>query len=117
MNRWRFVLISILSGSAAFAQQVISARSGLIHYVEGAVQLDGQPVEVKIASFKEMKDNSELRTVDGRAEILLSPGAFLRLGENSAVRMVSGKLTDSRLEFLSGEALIEAESSAAQGED
>src|SRR4051812_25231015 len=113
MNRWRFGFLSLLCAGSALAQQVISARSGLIHYVEGAVQLDGQPVEVKIASFKEMKDNSELTTTDGRAEILLSPGAFLRLGENSAVRMVSGKLTDSRLEFLSGEAVIEAESSAA----
>src|SRR5258706_3128196 len=31
--------------------------------------------------------------------------------------MVSNKLTDSRLEFLSGEAVIEADSSAAQGEE
>jgi hypothetical protein len=117
MNRWRFALAFLLCGSSAFPQQVISARSGLIHYVEGSVQLDGQPVEVKIASFKEMKDDSELRTGDGRAEVLLSPGAFLRVGENSAVRMVSNKLTDARLEFVSGEAVIEAESSAAQGEE
>src|SRR6476469_7474053 len=106
MNRLHALLgASVLfafSGSAAFAQSVISAHSGLIHYVEGQVSLDGKQVEVKNASFPEVKENMELRTADGRAEVLLSPGAFLRLGENSAIRMVSNKLTDSRLEFLSG---------------
>src|SRR5712692_2015403 len=103
MNRLQAVLSATVllafSGSAAFAQSVISAHSGLIHYVEGQVLLDSKPVEVKIATFPEMKENMELRTADGRAEVLLSPGAFLRLGENSAIRMVSNKLTDSRIEF------------------
>ena len=117
MNKLRLAVCVLSCGSAAFGQQVISARSGLIHYVEGRVTLDGKPVEVKIASFTDMKESSELRSEDGRAEVLLNPGAFLRLGENSAIRMVSSKLTDSRLEFLSGEAVVEADSSAAQGED
>jgi hypothetical protein len=117
MNRLALAVSVLACASAAFGQQVISARSGLIHYVEGRVTLDGKPVEVKIASFTDMKDNSELRSEDGRAEVLLNPGAFLRLGENSAIRMVSSKLTDSRLQFLNGEAVVEADSSAAQGED
>jgi FecR protein len=117
MKKLGLGLCVLLCGSSAFGQQVISARSGLIHYVEGQVTLDGKPVEVKIASFTDMKENAELRSADGRAEVLLNPGAFLRLGENSAVRMVSNKLTDSRLEFLSGEAVVEADSSAAQGEE
>src|SRR5690242_11182530 len=77
-----------LGGGAARAQSVISARSGLIHYVEGRVLLDGKPVEVKITNFPEVKESMELRSEDGRAEVLLNPGVFLRLAENSAVRMV-----------------------------
>jgi len=102
---------------SAMGQAVISAKSGLIHYVEGQVLLDGKQVEVKIATFPEMKDGNELRTQDGRAEILLTPGTFLRLGENSAVRMLSTKLTDSRVEFLSGSAVIEADAEVVDGED
>jgi len=122
MNRLRTVLSAIVltgfAASTAFGQSVISAHSGLIHYVEGRVLLDSQPVEVKIATFPDMKENMELRTEDGRAEILLNPGAFLRVGENSAVRMVSNKLTDSRMELLSGSAVVEADGSAeSQGED
>ena len=122
MNRLHTVLSAVVltgfAASIAFGQSVISAHSGLIHYVEGQVLLDSQPVEVKIATFPDMKENMELRTEDGRAEILLNPGAFLRVGENSAVRMVSNKLTDSRMELLSGSAVVEADSSAeAQGEE
>ena len=122
MNRLSTVLSAVaftsLAVSAAFGQSVISAHSGLIHYVEGIVLLDSQPVEVKIATFPDMKENMELRTEDGRAEVLLNPGAFLRLGENTAVRMVSNKLSDSRIELLSGSAVVEADSSAeSQGEE
>ena len=102
---------------SAMGQSVISAKSGLIHYVEGQVLLDGKQVEVKIATFPEMKDNSELQTKDGRAEVLLTPGAFLRIGENSAVRMLSTKLTDARVELLSGSVIIEADAETADGED
>ena len=56
MNRLLCSAVSVssliaFSGTAAFAQQVISARSGLIHYVEGRVLLDGKPVEVKLSAF------------------------------------------------------------------
>jgi hypothetical protein len=40
--------------------------------------------------------------------MLLTPGVFLRLGSNSSVRMVSPGLTDTRVELLKGEAMVEA---------
>jgi hypothetical protein len=122
MNRSSCAAISVsifiaFSSTAALAQTVISAHSGLIHYVEGRVLLDGNPVEVKITNFPEVKENMELRTEDGRAEVLLNPGVFLRLAENSAVRMVANKLSDTKVEFLSGSALIESSRELAQKEN
>src|SRR5438132_1143805 len=121
MNRMRCTLAaSVLitfTGLPVFGQSVISAHSGLIHYVEGRVLLDGKPVEVKITAFPEIKENMEFRTEDGRAEVLLNPGVFLRLGENSAIRMVSNKLSDSRVEFLVGSAVIESSGDLSQKED
>jgi hypothetical protein len=93
----------------ASAQSVISAKSGLIHYVEGRVYLGDQLVESKFGSFPDIKENGQLRTEDGRAEVLLTPGVFLRIGENSAIRMVTNRLIDTRLEFLSGSVLVEAD--------
>ena len=110
-------VLTALCGTTAFGQSVISAHSGLIHYVEGRVLLDGNPVEVKITSFPEVKENMELRTEDGRAEVLLNPGVFLRLAENSSVRMVANKLSDTKVEFLSGAALIESSRELAQKEN
>ena len=101
------VVLGVLGGSYAYAQSVISAHSGVIHYVEGRVLLGDTPVELKFAQFPDLKENQELRTEEGRAEILLTPGAFLRIGENSAIRMVSNHLTDTRVEVLSGSALLE----------
>ena len=61
------------------------------------------------AVFPEVKENQQLKTEEGRAEVLLTPGVFLRLGENSSFRMITNRLIDTRLEFLSGAAIVEAE--------
>src|SRR5262249_16515318 len=58
--------------------------------------------------------DAELRTEDGRAEVLLNPGVFLRLAENSSVRMVANQLSDTRVEFLSGSAIVESNRDLAQ---
>ena len=93
----------------ASAQTVISAKSGLLHYVEGRVFLGDQLAESKFGNFPDIKENQELRTEEGRAEVLLTPGVFLRLGENSAIRLVTNRLIDTRVEFLAGSALVEAD--------
>jgi hypothetical protein len=96
-------------GSLAHAQQVISAQSGTVHYIEGTVYAGGHLVEPKFGQFPTVKAGEELETKDGRAEVLLTPGAFLRLAENSSVRMVSTQLSDTRIEVLSGSAMVECD--------
>ena len=91
----------------AWAQSVISAHSGVIHYVEGDVSIDGTPVHPKFAEFPDVKAGQLVATAEGRAEILLTPGVFLRMAENSSVRMLSNALADTRLEVVSGSALVE----------
>jgi hypothetical protein len=93
----------------AIAQPVISAKSGLLSYVEGQVMLNDQPVEFSNTRFADVKENSVVRTTDGRAEVLLTPGVTLRMGENSALRMITNRLVDTRLELLSGSAVVEAD--------
>lgn len=98
-----------LSAVAALAQQVISAHSGTIQYVSGDVYDGDRLVESKFGNFPEIKENAVLRTGEGLAEVLLTPGVFLRVGENSSLRMITNRLVDTRLEFLSGRAVIEAD--------
>ena len=102
-------LLLALVGVPAFAQQAISARSGLIHYVEGKAFAGDQQVAEKPGSFQQIKENQVFRTTEGRAEVLLTPGVFLRLGENSSFRMITNRLIDTRLEFLGGSMILESD--------
>ncbi len=74
-----------LAAGSACAQYVISAHAGVVQYVEGRAFLNDQAIEPKFGQFPDIKENQEFRTEEGRAEILLTPGVFLRLGENSAI--------------------------------
>jgi hypothetical protein len=96
-----------LAGASAEAQSVISARSGVIHFVEGDVFLDDAAVDERIGKFPEIKPDSVFRTEAGRAEILLTPGSFLRVGENSAIKMIANRLSETRIEVLRGSVLLE----------
>lgn len=104
----RTVLVAFLSVSAlSFAQSVISAHSGVVQYVEGDVTIDNQEIHPKFAEFPDVKPDQVIATEEGRVELLLTPGVFLRLSENSSVRMISNSLADTRLAMVSGSALIE----------
>jgi hypothetical protein len=86
---------------------VISAHSGVVQYVEGDVSIDNQPIHPKFAQFPDVKPGQVIATDEGRVELLLTPGVFLRLAENSSVRMISNSLSDTRLAVVSGSALVE----------
>ena len=89
-----------------------NATPGTLNYVEGQVTVAGQTVTPQ--SFgsgqigaAQLGPNQMLETGQGRAELLLTPGVFLRLGDDSAVRLVSPELTNTRVEVLRGQAILE----------
>ncbi len=104
-----FAVCSVTGTQIASAQTVISAQSGLVNYTEGNVFLDDQLIEPQYGEFPQLKNNHELRTEDGRVEVLLAPGTFLRMGENGTLWMVSNRLTQTRLELMSGETLVQVD--------
>ena len=112
MTRFNFTLmvgsgLLAFSGVAAQAQSVISAHSGLVHHADGRVLVSEKPVEIKYGVFPTMKENETLRTEAGRAEVLLTPGAFLRVAENSSFKLLARGLSDTRVEALTGSLLLE----------
>lgn len=116
MSRIRVLVPSILPFLLclpAASQEVISAHSGTIHFSEGAVFVDGQPLERKAAIFPNIKEGSTLGTEKGRVEVLLTPGVVLRLDENSAIRLASNSLTDTQIEFLRGSAILDSMNASA----
>lgn len=95
-----------LAGSL-MAQDVITAKAGLIHYIEGDLTLDGAMLSTRPGKFAEMKKNAVLKTMEGRAEVLLAPGSSVRLSENSSVQMLNTSLEDTRFAVKTGAAIVE----------
>ena len=101
--------LAVLAVSSAHAQYMISAHSGVVQYVEGSAYLNDNQIEPRAGEFPSIKENQVFRTAEGMAEVLLTPGVFLRMGENSSIRMVSTKLDDTRVEVLKGSAMVEVD--------
>src|SRR5436190_890958 len=101
------VIAAALSCLPIAAQQLISAKSGLIHYTEGDVKLGDLPANPNNGVFQSLANGKELTTGEGRAEMLLGPGQFVRLNENTSVLMVSNKLDATRVDLVRGSVLVE----------
>src|SRR4029077_12166664 len=83
------------------------ARPGSINYVEGQASIAGQVLDSKAIGTAELQPGQSLDTQIGKAEILLTPGTFLRLGDNSSVTMISPSLTDTEVRLDRGRATVE----------
>lgn len=116
LPRLAFAIISAVSlptvfGPTLFGQSVISAHSGLVNYFEGVVFLDGQPLARKAGMYARMKDGATLATEYGRAEVLLTPDTYIRIGEKSSIRMVDDSISNTRVELLSGSSILDSSKS------
>jgi hypothetical protein len=81
-------------------QFVVSTKAGLVNYVQGSANVKatttvpaGSPIETGAA---------------GAVEILLNPGSYLRLGENSRAVLEQVELAEISMRITRGSAVIEA---------
>jgi hypothetical protein len=103
-----FMLLGLaLIAAPAFAAE--PARPGTVNYVEGAAYIDGQQIDPKQIGSIDLNPGQELTTSKGKAEILLTPGIFLRVDDNSAVKIISPDLTLTQVEIDKGRAGVEVD--------
>ena len=84
-----------------------SAVPGTLNYVEGQASIGDQALNSKSIGAAELQPGQALITEKGKAEVLLTPGVFLRIGNNSSVKMISPSLTDTEVEVDRGHAMVE----------
>jgi hypothetical protein len=84
-----------------------AGRPGSINYIEGQVSIGTQVVDPKSVGSTVLEAGQSITTEQGKAEILLTPGAFLRLGNNTSVEMISPNLTNTQVEVQRGHATVE----------
>src|ERR1700733_11246240 len=110
MFRHYKALLGVLAATIVAAIPAAAASSaipGTLNYVEGQVAVAGQTVTSHSVGSVQIEPNQVLETGQGRAELLLTPGVFLRVGDKSAVRLVSPGLADTRVGVLRGQAIVE----------
>jgi hypothetical protein len=81
----------------------------MVNHVEGQVFIEGKAIDPKFGQFPQVSNDQTLSTQEGRAEVLLTPGVFLRLAENSSFKMLSNRLSDTAIEVASGSAMLEVD--------
>src|SRR5215472_1397361 len=84
------------------------AVPGTLNYVEGQASIGSQAVDSQSIGT-ELQSGQSLTTQKGKAEFLLTPGVFVRLGDDSSAQMISPDLTNTRLALTQGEAMIEVD--------
>lgn len=90
---------------------VISAKAGGINAVTGdaSVNSRGDSGWQQLMITDDLNAGDRVRTaVDGRVEILLNPGSYLRLGGNSEVELLDNSLANLEVRLLRGTAIVEA---------
>jgi hypothetical protein len=123
MKRFIYVflgsLIGILFVAAVQAQDgwmgdvrdkyLISAKAGGVNFVEGTVTVvanDGSSGRLTKGDQLEVADRVTTGA-NGKAEILLNPGSYARLGVNSSFEFATTSLDDLELKLGSGSAIFE----------
>src|ERR1700712_4154090 len=96
------LLLTLASGLVIAAPARGIAVPGTVNYIEGSVSVNGASLSASQAGQAALQQDETLSTADGKAEVLMSPGIFVRVGRNSEIRMVSPKLVDPRIEVVHG---------------
>src|ERR1700751_2418716 len=102
-----FFLGAVLWTASAWGADLNRALPGALNYVEGTAPIGNQVVNDKSIGSVELEPGQTLATQAGKAEVLLTPGVFFRVGDNSVAKMVSPNLTDTEVELLRGDATVE----------
>jgi len=91
---------------------VVSAKAGVVNLAEGdarVIRARAFAMPEVLISGDELQSGDTVKTgQNGRAEILLNPGCYLRLGEQSEFVFLFDNFTSDKLKLLRGSAVLEA---------
>jgi FecR protein len=116
MKHMTLKTIGCLLGAAALCLPALPAKAdtrpqtaypGTLNYIDGQASIGNQILSSKSIGTAQLDAGQTLTTQNGKAEILLTPGVFLRVGDNSAVKMISPSLTNTDVDLEKGEATVE----------
>lgn len=123
MRSTKYFVIAMLAGmtfgaNVLYAQKtqptaadkyLISAKAGAVNLTQGTVSVSrsGGTGGVLVKGDVLEAGQQVSTSVEGRAEILLNPGSYIRLGANSSFEFMNTSLDDLRVKLTSGTAIFE----------
>jgi FecR-like protein len=90
---------------------VISARAGGVNAVTGraSMRMQGASEWQQLTIKEDLQTGDVVKTgADGRVEMLLNPGSYLRVGENSEFELANNSLDNLEVRLIRGTAIVEA---------
>ena len=102
---------SVISLAQNREKYVISAKAGGINAVTGEARVHGKGESdwQQLMITDDLNAGDRVRTAnDGRVEILLNPGSYLRIGGNSEVELSNNSLENIEVRLIKGTAIVEA---------
>ncbi len=113
ISRFGFLALSlVLLAVVAQAQYLVSSKAGFVNRIEGKVNLKSPDsaleAQGKAAMGTQMKEGDRLSTDAGsHAELLLSPGSYLRLNEKTEIEAVRTMFDNTRFDVIQGSVILE----------
>ncbi len=105
-NSWLVMAFMLGAAPVAIAAPARMPRPGSLNSVQGQVKLNGHSAWPSQSEAVRMPEVIETRR--GRAELLLTPGSFLRIGDDSEARIVARSLANTTVKVARGTALLDA---------
>lgn len=102
---------SVLNFAQNREKFVISAKAGGINAITGQADVHpkGEAEWQQLSITDDLDSGDRVRTAnDGRVEILLNPGSYLRVGGDSEVELLNNALDNLEVRLLRGTAIVEA---------
>jgi hypothetical protein len=108
-----FALAAVTVEAQNREKYVISAKAGGINQVTGdvTVRRDGAKNEQRLMSSDDLESGDVVSTgVDGRVEVLLNPGSYMRVSANAEFELADASLDSLLVNLHKGNAIIEVAS-------
>lgn len=102
-----FVSLSILVPAWAWSDAPIFPGPGTVNYVAGQAAIGTEALKPGSGGAIALQTGQSLTTETGKAEVLLMPGVFARLGEHSSLKMVSPASPDTEIAVERGRVMVE----------
>lgn len=111
------LIIALVCGAvSASAQQnrseyIISAKAGQVNFVSGSVAVRRQDASAwrTLTAEDRLEIGDHVKTgSNGRVEVLLNPGSFMRVGESTELELSNSSVVRPQLKMIAGSIVIEA---------